>query len=80
MDQMVLSKITNKETGKQKPGIDHGQEEQTCGSWEGKGWMGIWGVLGMQTVIFGMDGQRDPTIKHREMSVIALLCCTSETL
>ena len=25
------------------------------------------GVLGMQTIIFGMDGQWDPTVQHREI-------------
>lgn len=26
------------------------------------GWIGIWGGVWVQTVIFGMDGQWDPTI------------------
>ena len=45
---------------------------------QGVGWMGILGVLGMQTIIFGLDGQRDPTVEHREMCVIGPLCCTTE--
>ena len=36
------------------------------------------GGLGMQTVIFGMDGQWDPTVQHREMYVIGSLCRTKE--
>ena len=32
----------------------------------------------MQTVICGMDGQWDPTVHHREICVIASLCCTTE--
>ena len=41
-------------------------------------WMGIWGVFWMQTVIFVMDGQWNPTVQHREMCVIRLLSCTAE--
>ena len=37
----------------------------------------VWG-FGMQSVIFGMDGQRSPTVRHRELCVIGLLCCTTE--
>ena len=40
--------------------------------------MGILGVLGMQTIISGVDGQWDPTVQHREMCVIGSLCCTTE--
>ena len=36
------------------------------------------GVFWMQTVIFGMDGQWDLTVQHREMYVIGSLCCTTE--
>ena len=32
----------------------------------------------MQTVLFGMDGQWDPTVQHREISAIGSLCCTTE--
>ena len=32
----------------------------------------------MQTVIFGMDGQWDPTVQHREMCVTGSCCCTTE--
>ena len=42
------------------------------GAWgggEGVGAMGILGVLGMQTVISGMDGQWDPAVQHREVCV-----------
>ena len=38
----------------------------------------VWG-FGMQTVIFGMDEQRGPTVQHREACVIGSLCCTTET-
>ena len=40
--------------------------------------MSIFGVLEMQTASFGMGGQRDPTVWHREMCVIGSLCCTTE--
>ena len=33
----------------------------------GVGWMGILGVLEMQTVISGMDGRWNPTVQHRKM-------------
>ena len=45
---------------------------------EGVRWMGILEVFGMQTVAFGMDGQWDPTLQHREMCVIGSLCCKTE--
>ena len=48
------------------------------GKGKGVGWMGILGAFWMQTVIFGMDGQWDPTGQHREMCVIGSLCCTTE--
>ena len=75
----MILKITNK----QKTETDHGQEKQTCGSQGGKGWeldgcMSILEVWGMQTVVFGMDGQWDPTVQHRELCVIGSLCCTTE--
>ena len=67
---MILSN-----NNKQKTETDRGQEEQTCGSQEGGGkgreWNG-WafeGFFGMQNVIFGMDGQWDPTIQYWEMCV-----------
>ena len=80
MQQLILFKITNK----QKTETDHGQEEQTWSSglgWgekEGMGRMVTLGIWGMQTVTFGMDGQWDPTVQHREMSVIGSLCCTTK--
>ena len=40
--------------------------------------MGILEVLEMQTVTFGMDGQWDLTVQHREMCVIGSLCCATE--
>ena len=42
------------------------------------GWMGIWGDFWMQTVIFGMGGQWDPTVCHREMCVIGSLYYATE--
>ena len=44
----------------------------------GNGMWAVWG-FGMQTVIFGMDEQRGPTVQHREACVIGSLCCTTET-
>ena len=40
--------------------------------------MGMGG--GMQTVIFGMDEQWDPTVQHREICVIVSLCCITELM
>ena len=42
--------------------------------------MGIWWWGGgwMQTVVFGMDGQWDPSVQHKEMGVIGSLCRTTE--
>ena len=45
---------------------------------EGVEWMGILGVLGMQTVILEMIEQWDPTVQHREICMIGLLCFTTE--
>ena len=65
---ILLKKKKNKKT----PEADHGQGEQTWGSQVGSGreWNGWTFAVGdwMQTVIFGMDGQWDPTVQHREMS------------
>ena len=33
---------------------------------EGVGWMGIWEVFWMQTVIFGMNGQWGPDVTTQE--------------
>ena len=49
----------------------------TCGLW-GVGGMSLLEAWGMQTVISGMGGQWDPTIRHREVCVIGSLCCTTE--
>ena len=44
----------------------------------GSGIDGHLGVFWMQIVIFGMDGQWDPTVQHRELCVIRSLCRTAE--
>ena len=36
------------------------------------------GFFWMQTVVFGMDGQWDSTVQHREMCVIGSICCKTE--
>jgi len=80
MEQMILSKNI-KQTNKQTKEPDHGQEEKTGfprGKGERVGWMGILRVFWVQTVIFGMDGQWDPTVQHREMCVVGSLCGTIE--
>ena len=71
MEQMILSKITNK----QKTETEHGQEEQTWDSRmgvKGREWEGwaFWGFMEIQTVISGVNGQWDPTAQHREMCMI----------
>ena len=77
MEQMILSK-----NNRQKTKTNHGQKEQTWGSWgregEGVGWMGLLGVWGVQTVTFGMGGQWVPTEQVREMCVTGALCCIME--
>ena len=42
----------------------------------GSGWG--FGLFWVQTVIFGMDGQWDPTVQPREICAIGSLCCTTE--
>ena len=66
MAQMILS-------AKQKQIMDMERfpEER---KWDGRAVRG----LGMQTLIFGTDGQWSPTVQHRELSVIELLCYTTE--
>ena len=44
----------------------------------GSGMGGHLGDLGIQTLIFGMDGQRGPTVQHREMCVIGSHSCTTK--
>ena len=79
MEQMILSK-NNKQTNKTRNRAWPRREDLGFLQGEGKGvgWMGTLGVLGMQTVLFGMDGQWYPTVEHREMCVIGSLCCTTE--
>ena len=60
-----------------KTETDHGQRKQTCGSQEWDGWAG-WS-LQMQTLNLGMNGQLGPIVQHRELYVIGLLCCATET-
>lgn len=44
----------------------------------GEGGTGILGFWGRQTVLFGMDGQWDPTVQLRELCAIGSLCCITE--
>ena len=79
------SYLKNKQTNKQK---NQNQKQKQIiakksrlfprGKGEGVGWMSILGVFWMKTVIFGMDGQWDSTVQHREMCVIGSLRCTAE--
>ena len=58
-----------------KTETDHSQGEQLVvprGEGGGVGWTGSVGFLD------AMDGQWGPTIQHRELCVIASLCCTTE--
>ena len=48
------------------------------GRGEGVGWMGILGASWLQTIIFGMVGEWNSTVQHREMCVIGSLCCTTK--
>ena len=44
----------------------------------GSGMDGHLGVFWMQTLVFGIDGQWDPTVQHREICVIGSLSCKTE--
>ena len=66
-----------------KTETDHSHREQNCGcqgkgggerEWDGHGVCSWW----MQTVKFGMDGQWNATIQHRELCMTGSLCCTTE--
>ena len=79
MEQMILSK-NNKQNKKQKQIMAKksrlGVPRRERG---GSGMDGhLSGELGMQIVIFGMDGQWGPTVRHREMCVIESLCSITE--
>ena len=76
MEQMIISKNNKQIRNRAWPRrADLGF---LGGKGEGVGGMDILGVLGMQTVISGMDGQWDPTVQHKEVCVIGSLCCTTE--
>ena len=50
---------------------DHGHGGQTCVCWgRGREWdrLEVWGQQ-MKTVAFGVDGQWDPTVQHRELYI-----------
>ena len=71
MAQMILSTKEKQITA----------EESRLWFLEGSGRKGDgWAVQGleMQTVMFGMHGQWNPTIQHRELCVIGSLCCRAE--
>ena len=74
---MILPK-NNKQTNKKQKQIMQQTWGSRVGGGEGVGWMGILGIWEMQTVLFGMNGQWDPTVQHREMCVIGSLCYTTE--
>ena len=73
MPQMILST-------KQKHIIDMESrlvvDGGRVGKWEGVG-QGIWDWW-IQTVTFGMHGQRAPTVQHRQLGMTGSLWCTRE--
>ena len=79
MEEMILSKNNKQTNNKQKQSMAKksilGVPRWGMGR---SGRDGNFGCLGMQTVIFVMDGQWDPTVQHREMCVTGSLCCTTE--
>ena len=81
MEQMILSKNNKHTNKKQKHSMTKksrlGVPERGGKGREREGWV-FWVFLGMQTVTFGVDGQWDPIVQHREMCVIGSLCCTIE--
>ena len=78
MEQMILSKNSKQTKNRNRSWSRRADLGFPRGKGEGVGWMGILGVFRMQTVIFGKDGQWDPTAQHREMCVTGSLCCTTE--
>ena len=82
MEQMILSK-NNKQTNKQTKNRNRSWPRRADLGFpgrkgEGMGWIGILGFFWMQNVIFGIDGQWDPTEEHRVICVVGSLCCTTE--
>ena len=71
-------KTSNKKKNRNKSWPGRADLGFPAGRGEGVGWMSILGVLGMQAVIFGMDGQGDPSVQHREMCVVGSPCCTTK--
>ena len=63
MEHLILSK-NNKQTNKQTLKQIMAKKSRLGGEGEGAGRTGIWGTL---TVMFGMDGPREPTVQHRGM-------------
>ena len=76
MAQMILS--TKQITDMKSRLVVAGEGEGGRKGWRGGGGEGEWDGQGfevwwMQTVTFGMDGPRGPTVQHRELSVIRSL-------
>ena len=79
MEQLILSlkkKKKRKKETKQKQ-IMAKKSRLAVGS-GGSRMDGILDVFWIQTVIFGMDGQWNPTVQHRAMCVVRSLFSTTE--
>ena len=81
MEQMILSKKRKKiqkqiMAKKSRLGVPKRERGGSGIGWAfGRRW---WGEVWMQTLMFGMDGQWNPTVPHKEMCVTGSLCCTTE--
>ena len=78
MEQKILSKNNKQTKNSNRSWPRRADLGFSRGKGEGVGWMGNLGGLGVQTVIFGMDGHWGPAVQHRELCVIGSLCCTVE--
>ena len=78
MEQMILSKNNKRTKNTNRSCQRRADLGLGVGEGEGVGWIGILGVWEMHTVVFGIDGQWNPTVQHREMCVIGSLCCTTD--
>ena len=82
MEQTILSKNnkrTNKQTNKRNSSWPRKEDVGfPRGEREGSGIDGHLGGFWDANCYFGMDGQWDPTVQHKELCVTGSLSCTTE--
>ena len=61
MEQMIQSKKNRNRSWPMRAWGSQRGKKRELDRWT------FWGSFWMQTLIFGMDGQRDPSVQHREM-------------